>query len=294
MCLRYCCSDVGQFCTSGGSSSSIGPIIIGASALPRCARPAARRPPSGTRYTKRSLSELPFQLHHAEREAAPRCESYGAGLDAAEAEYLWPANRCCWNVAANANICSRFAPTITTASLPPDVVRGPAPARLEHEEWVYALANPGHGRLASGAFDDTIRAVEHDRTVTTRLRHNGSVKALAVLADGGLASGSSDNTIRLRNLTRGVESARLEGHTSWLSALVVADDGRLVSASHDNTVRVWDLKGGAGVGPLDCHQGPVNALAALPDGRLASGSDNPIVGFGFGRRAGCLEATGSR
>ncbi|WP_233849334.1 DUF4062 domain-containing protein [Paraburkholderia sp. HD33-4] len=107
--------------------------------------------------------------------------------------------------------------------------------------------------------------------------HTGPVSALAVLADGRLASGAWDHTIRLWNPASGACEATLEGHTSGVSALAVLADGRLASGSSDHTIRLWNPAGGACEATLEGHAGPVSALAVLADGRLASGSgDNTI------------------
>ena len=59
------------------------------------------------------------------------------------------------------------------------------------------------------------------------------VAALCLLPDGRLASGAYDNTIRLWDVAAGAETARLEGHSDWVAALCLLPDGRLASGSLD-------------------------------------------------------------
>ena len=67
---------------------------------------------------------------------------------------------------------------------------------------------------------------------TARLEgHSHSVAALCLLPDGRLASGAYDNTIRLWDVAAGAETARLEGHSGWVTALCLLPDGRLASGA---------------------------------------------------------------
>jgi hypothetical protein len=107
--------------------------------------------------------------------------------------------------------------------------------------------------------------------------HDHKVSALVVLPDGRLASGGFDNTIRLWDLNSGVEIARLEGHSDAIWALAVLPDGRLASASGDRTIRLWDVNSGVETARLEGHSDAIRALAVLPDGRLASGSADRTI-----------------
>jgi WD40 repeat protein len=103
--------------------------------------------------------------------------------------------------------------------------------------------------------------------------HSYSVAALAALPDGRLASCSDDRTIRLWDVTTGAETARLERDTEKVKALAVLPDGSLASGSNDRTIRLWDPSTGAETARIRGYDrwvaGGTTALAALPGGRLA-------------------------
>ena len=65
--------------------------------------------------------------------------------------------------------------------------------------------------------------------------HERRIGALVVLADGRLASGAYDNTVRLWDIKTGAEVARLEGHTAPVLSLDTSPTNRsvLVSSAHD-------------------------------------------------------------
>ena len=147
--------------------------------------------------------------------------------------------------------------------------------------------------------------------------HSGAVAALCLLPDGRLASGAYDNTIRLGTWRPGPRppasrviparsppfaccrtggspravmttrsgsgrggrgrDRRLDGHTDGVAALCLLPDGRLASGSWDKTIRLWDVAVGAETARLDGHSRLVAALCLLADGRLASGADDNTI-----------------
>jgi WD40 repeat protein len=74
--------------------------------------------------------------------------------------------------------------------------------------------------------------------------------------------GSGDRTIRLWDLNAGAETARLEGHSDWVTTLCALPDGRLASGSEDRTIRLWDVKTGAQTARLETDA-PITCVLAL-------------------------------
>ena len=103
---------------------------------------------------------------------------------------------------------------------------------------------------------------------------NSSVKSLAVLPDGRLACAGEYTSTQLWDVKRGIETARLEGHSNQVIALAVLPNGRLASGSEDKTIRLWDVKRGAEAAKEIARleiDAIVFCLIALSDGRLVAG-----------------------
>ena len=107
--------------------------------------------------------------------------------------------------------------------------------------------------------------------------HAERVEALAALPDGRLASCAGDHTIRFWDVATGAETGRLQAHSRFLTALVALPDGRLASGTGDDDILLWDLKTGAVTRRLAGHKDTITALAMLPDGRLASASQDSTI-----------------
>jgi WD40 repeat protein len=79
--------------------------------------------------------------------------------------------------------------------------------------------------------------------------HHGmtsEITAIAVTPDGHLAAtGASDKTIKIWDLTNGVDTMTLRGHTNKITCIALVPDGTLaMSGSTDGTLRVWNLTTG--------------------------------------------------
>jgi len=235
-------------------------------------------------YDKRSLSELPYQLH-------------GAGetqeLDRILESPDWIDQK--FSAFGSANLVSdyeQFGRGEFQTAIGRTLRLTSGICAQDPRQLIPQL----HGRLmsyeASAHFCATARALVHRPAfLTTRASltsptaemarlegYPGRVYALAALPDGRLASGSG-KTIIFWNTKTGGELSRFDGCESGhlINALVVLPDGRLASGSGDNTVRLWDTNTGNEVARLSGHRKAVTALAALPDGRLATGSDDMTI-----------------
>ena len=112
---------------------------------------------------------------------------------------------------------------------------------------------------------------------TARLEGHSSFVFSLCLLPDGRLASGSHDKIWLWDLTSGAETARLEGHSSTVHALCLLPDGRLASGSLDNMIRLWDVTSGAETARLEGHSASIEALCLLPDGRLASGSWDTTV-----------------
>jgi WD40 repeat protein len=132
-----------------------------------------------------------------------------------------------------------------------DAATGVETGRLEGEfKGVNSLCVLPDGRLASGS-DDGVRLWEvEERREPIRFGHDIAI-ALCPLRDGRLASGEFEGTIRLWDVTTGVESTCLKGHTDEVISMCVFTDSRLASGSKDKTIRLWDLAKGKELARLE-------------------------------------------
>jgi WD40 repeat protein len=106
-------------------------------------------------------------------------------------------------------------------------------------------------------------------------------KSIAYSPDGRLLAGTGEDVtqIDIRDVQARHRTARLTGHTDFVSSVSFSGDGRLLaSASADRTVRIWDVATSKCVARLIGHTDTVFSAVFHPDGkRLASaGRDRSV------------------
>ena len=106
-------------------------------------------------------------------------------------------------------------------------------------------------------------------------------KSIAYSPDGRLLAGTGEDVtqIDIRDVHARHRTARLTGHTDFVSSVSFSGDGRLLaSASADRTVRIWDVATSKCVARLIGHTDTVFSAVFHPDGkRLASaGRDRSV------------------
>lgn len=106
------------------------------------------------------------------------------------------------------------------------------------------------------------------------------VETMSLSADGlWLAVGCLDKTIRMVDMTTGLETLALTGHTSKVETLEFSPDGkRLVSGGQDRMIKVWDPRIGQETLSLKKHTSPIYDVAFSPNGKqFASASADDTV-----------------
>lgn len=111
--------------------------------------------------------------------------------------------------------------------------------------------------------------LDHPTMVTLNRAENTS--ALCVDGSGNLVTASKEGVIAVWDISTGLCSKVLLGHTDKVYALALLDGGLVVSVSADRTIRAWSLVGGICQATLRGH-GHVESVCSLRKlGGFASG-----------------------
>jgi WD40 repeat protein len=181
-----------------------------------------------------------------------------------------------------------------------------------HTGWINAVEFLPDGRLASCAWDKTIKfwepaaAIEFTRRPGraaeivsaaayspdgTRLAavqgDSVGTPLLAVVLLGNPLLGNPGTAVTVWDPTAGRAVQTLRGHTDGARRVTYAADGRrLASAGRDGRVIVWDCATGKAVANWRGHDGWVEGLAVSPDGNWVASSHEPkeVTEARFGQR----------
>jgi len=128
---------------------------------------------------------------------------------------------------------------------------------------------------AGGLHPLTASLLADEALQRTLICHRSTVRALAVLPGGRLASGAFDGTIKLWDPASGQLQATLEGHSGSVNALAVLPGGRLASGADDRTIKLWDPASGEPESSqlLFVADAAITALAFLPGGSILVAGD---------------------
>lgn len=146
-----------------------------------------------------------------------------------------------------------------------------------HRGYVWALASLGHGRMASGGRDGSIRVWDGGaRPLRVLSGHTQSVLGLARLDGGRLASVSRDGTLRIWDLRTGRCEHCVSAHDAAVLTMADLGQGRIATGSADGGVKLWTHEG-LPIGTLAAHTGWVWKLVRVSDKVFASVSEDGRV-----------------
>jgi WD40 repeat protein/serine/threonine protein kinase len=165
---------------------------------------------------------------------------------------------------------------------------------LGHTDRVTSVAfHPDGKKIASGSMDQTVKIwdiiqadvpseeIDVDQPELSLKAHQQSVTCATFSPDSNRIASSSEgeNIVRVWDLTTGLETLALKGHTSEVRGIAFSTDGtRIVTGSYDKTVRVWDAKSGKEIIKIDGHTDWITSVAFSPDGKwILSGSHDKTI-----------------
>jgi WD40 repeat protein len=239
-------------------------------------------------YEKRSLAELPYQLHHSsdakysarlnEILLSPnwmqqKLVAFASSLPLVEDYRAYgrtPEARLTGNgLQLSASIVER-----DPSQLLPQLLGRLRPEAMKASDFAWRA----RAHLARPALVPVRPSLTPPEAEIARLEgHGGAVNDVTILPDGRLASASADQTIKIWDLSTYTEIGCLTGHAASVNALALLADGRLASASSDKCIKIWNVQDQCEVQTIHAHREGINTLCVLSGGRLASGSNDGTI-----------------
>lgn len=241
----------------------------------------------GADYDKRSLSEIPYQLHHAQR--AARADKFlmspdwmqqkvmALGPRALIEDYQYAHTTAHDLIKRVLELVARILTRDPRQLLPQLLGRlGGSNAAGLHEMLQICR------QMVTGPalMPHTSRFTAPGAELLRFEGHSDSVRAVAVVrGKDSVISASADRTLRLWDLRTGAELRCFTGHAEEVTAVAVLPDGNhAISASADTTLRLWDLNSGEELRRYEGHSDKVHCLAISSSGdRFISGSEDKTM-----------------
>jgi WD40 repeat protein len=246
-------------------------------------------------YDKRSLSELPYQLHHAgDAPHAGRLNDillspdwmqqklFGHGVRSLINDYHFAKTDDELRIGRTLNISANILTRDPRQLVPQLLGRLSADREKVTREKIISELRHRYGRaLGSPPFlaPGWSSLTDLDGPEVCRFEeHADSVRAVAFSPDGQrVVSASADGTLCLIEIEGGTTRV-MERREEGANAAAYSPDGRQFATGYkDGSLCLWEQESGS-ARVLGQHGGPINTIAFSPDGRhVASGSDDRTI-----------------